>query len=162
FLTLFYRHFVGTGFFEEFVKVMPLLLIVLTVSRMSPEWKQKLNIEEPLDGIVFGAAAGGGFAIMETLVQYVPQYGMVVPWIRLGAAFNHVALDPRIDLLHIPLTHQLVDFLVKGKELLGASLAGQLVITRSLDEAFGHMAYSGYFGYFIGLSVLKPEHRWRT
>ncbi len=32
---------------------------------------------------------------------------------------------------------------------------------RSLDLSFGHMAYSGYFGYFIGLAVLKPESRWK-
>jgi RsiW-degrading membrane proteinase PrsW (M82 family) len=42
-------------------------------------------------------------------------------------------------------------------------LAGlQLLIPRVLGEVAGHMAYSGYFGYFIGLSVLKPHHAWRT
>jgi RsiW-degrading membrane proteinase PrsW (M82 family) len=37
-------------------------------------------------------------------------------------------------------------------------LAGlQLVIARILGSVAGHMAYSGYFGYFIGLAVLKPS-----
>ncbi|GAC1468909.1 MAG: PrsW family glutamic-type intramembrane protease [Chamaesiphon sp.] len=36
----------------------------------------------------------------------------------------------------------------------------QLLIPRILGEVSGHMAYSGYFGYFIGLSVLKPRKRW--
>jgi RsiW-degrading membrane proteinase PrsW (M82 family) len=37
-------------------------------------------------------------------------------------------------------------------------LAGlQLLIPRLLGSIAGHMAYSGYFGYFIGLSVLKPR-----
>jgi RsiW-degrading membrane proteinase PrsW (M82 family) len=36
----------------------------------------------------------------------------------------------------------------------------QLLIPRILGSVFGHMAYSGYFGYFIGLSVLKPRKRW--
>lgn len=41
-------------------------------------------------------------------------------------------------------------------------LAGlQLLIPRILGSVSGHMAYSGYFGYFIGLSVLKPTKRWR-
>uniref|UniRef100_B8HY56 FHA domain containing protein n=1 Tax=Cyanothece sp. (strain PCC 7425 / ATCC 29141) TaxID=395961 RepID=B8HY56_CYAP4 len=41
-------------------------------------------------------------------------------------------------------------------------LAGlQLLIPRVLGSVAGHMAYSGYFGYFIGLSVLKPSKRWR-
>lgn len=40
-------------------------------------------------------------------------------------------------------------------------LAGlQLLIPRILGSVVGHMAYSGYLGYFIGLSVLKPSRRW--
>ncbi|MBW4421621.1 MAG: PrsW family intramembrane metalloprotease [Myxacorys californica WJT36-NPBG1] len=33
----------------------------------------------------------------------------------------------------------------------------QLLIPRLLGSISGHMAYSGYLGYFIGLSVLKPK-----
>jgi RsiW-degrading membrane proteinase PrsW (M82 family) len=36
----------------------------------------------------------------------------------------------------------------------------QLLIPRILGSVSGHMAYSGYLGYFIGLSVLKPSKRW--
>lgn len=36
----------------------------------------------------------------------------------------------------------------------------QLLIPRIIGSLFGHMAYSGYFGYFIGLSVLRPTNRW--
>jgi RsiW-degrading membrane proteinase PrsW (M82 family) len=36
----------------------------------------------------------------------------------------------------------------------------QLLIPRIIGNVAGHMAYSGYFGYFIGLSVLKPSKRW--
>jgi RsiW-degrading membrane proteinase PrsW (M82 family) len=36
----------------------------------------------------------------------------------------------------------------------------QLLIPRVLGSVAGHMAYSGYFGYFIGLSILKPANRW--
>jgi RsiW-degrading membrane proteinase PrsW (M82 family) len=43
------------------------------------------------------------------------------------------------------------------RELLGL----QLLIPRILGSISGHMAYSGYLGYFIGLSVLKPSKRWR-
>jgi RsiW-degrading membrane proteinase PrsW (M82 family) len=35
----------------------------------------------------------------------------------------------------------------------------QLLIPRILGSAAGHMAYSGYLGYFIGLSALKPRKR---
>jgi RsiW-degrading membrane proteinase PrsW (M82 family) len=36
----------------------------------------------------------------------------------------------------------------------------QLLIPRVLGSVAGHMAYSGYLGYFIGLSVLRPRKRW--
>lgn len=37
----------------------------------------------------------------------------------------------------------------------------QLLIPRILGSVAGHMAYSGYLGYFIGLSALKPKKRWQ-
>lgn len=37
----------------------------------------------------------------------------------------------------------------------------QLLIPRVLGSIAGHMADSGYFGYFIGLSVLRPRQRWQ-
>ncbi|MBD3881751.1 PrsW family intramembrane metalloprotease [Phormidium tenue FACHB-886] len=37
----------------------------------------------------------------------------------------------------------------------------QLLVPRILGSISGHMAYSGYFGYFIGLSILKPSKRWK-
>ncbi|WP_088241644.1 PrsW family glutamic-type intramembrane protease [Calothrix rhizosoleniae] len=41
-------------------------------------------------------------------------------------------------------------------------LAGfQLLIPRILGSLPGHMAYSGYLGYFVGLAVLKPRRTWQ-
>lgn len=37
----------------------------------------------------------------------------------------------------------------------------QLLIPRILGSVAGHMSYSGYLGYFIGLAVLKPTRGWR-
>ena len=48
----------------------------------------------------------------------------------------------------------------------GAGLAAgqfvglQLLIPRVIGAVAGHMAYSGYFGYFIGLAALKPSKTW--
>jgi RsiW-degrading membrane proteinase PrsW (M82 family) len=36
----------------------------------------------------------------------------------------------------------------------------QLLIPRVLGSVAGHLAYSGYLGYFIGLSMLRPRQRW--
>jgi RsiW-degrading membrane proteinase PrsW (M82 family) len=38
----------------------------------------------------------------------------------------------------------------------------QLLIPRLLGSVVGHMAYSGYFGYAIGLWMLKPDRAWLT
>jgi RsiW-degrading membrane proteinase PrsW (M82 family) len=48
----------------------------------------------------------------------------------------------------------------KSGEGAGLFVALQLLIPRIIGSVSGHIAYSGYFGYFIGLSVLKPESRW--
>lgn len=42
----------------------------------------------------------------------------------------------------------------------GELIGLQLLIPRILGSVAGHMAYSGYLGYFIGLSILKPSKRW--
>jgi len=41
---------------------------------------------------------------------------------------------------------------------LAAGLA--LLLPRTMSGVFGHMAYSGYFGYAIGLAVMFPAQRW--
>lgn len=38
----------------------------------------------------------------------------------------------------------------------------QLLIPRILGSVSGHMAYSGYLGYFIGLSALKSQRQWHV
>ncbi len=44
---------------------------------------------------------------------------------------------------------------------IGQLVGLQLLIPRIIGSVAGHMAYSGYLGYFIGLSVLKPRKRWQ-
>ena len=48
-----------------------------------------------------------------------------------------------------------------GAVAVGQLLGLQLLFPRILGSVAGHMAYSGYLGYFIGLSVLKPRQRWQ-
>ena len=56
----------------------------------------------------------------------------------------------------------LLDYVPRTLASHGALAGLQLLIPRILGEVAGHMAYTGYFGYFIGLSVLKPGNAKRT
>lgn len=155
----FFRHFVGTGFFEEFVKAIPLLLLLYYTPRMEARKQQIFGIKEPLDGILLGAASAGGFAVAETLLQYVPR-NLVHTWMAIGLRISNVDISHGIPhLANFDLAWKIMQI---GIQLVGAAPGAQLLIPRCLDETFGHMAYSGYFGYFIGLAALKPAGRWKT
>lgn len=80
-----------------------------------------------------GIIFGAASALGFTLVETIGQY---VPNIMAQVAQNH-------------------------GEGAGALVAIQLLIPRILGSIAGHMAYSGYFGYFIGLSILKSKQRFQ-
>ena len=160
FLQLFMRHFLGTGFFEEFVKAIPVLLLVWAGRYMTPATRNRIGVDEPLDGILVGAAAGGGFAIIETLCQYVPNY-LAVLWLKMGLLLNGVSGDAVRPYVARLTPQGAYHFIQLGSAFLKTDPGIGFLIERSLDLSFGHMAYSGYFGYFIGLSVLKPDQRWK-
>jgi len=46
---------------------------------------------------------------------------------------------------------------------LGTAMAGALLLLlpRVIGGIVGHMAYSGIFGYFIGLAVIRPKQAWK-
>jgi RsiW-degrading membrane proteinase PrsW (M82 family) len=178
---------VGTGFSEELIKGIPVLILAGLGAYMSPSLRSKIGVEEPLDGILIGCAAAGGFAIVETLLQYLDG-GLKNQWIAAGIWSNyHVAVYPSGHNFTLFFLHVLKDVLhvnpekmdpkalqkflqdsvglmfVRGKDITNSNttLGVPYLISRSIDQVFGHMAYSGYFGYFIGLSVLRPAQRWK-
>jgi RsiW-degrading membrane proteinase PrsW (M82 family) len=159
-IQLFIQHFLGTGFFEETVKALPIFALVIAGKYMTPEMRAKIGVEEPLDGILIGAASGGGFAIMETLLNYVPQY-LVAVWTTVALEFRGVADQNDDAVMNAMGFDQLKQLIEQGYNLLGTAPGVKWLIIRSIDLSFGHMAYAGYFGYFIGLSVIKPEQRWK-
>jgi RsiW-degrading membrane proteinase PrsW (M82 family) len=161
---------VGTGFFEEFVKAIPVFILVIVTPYMNPSLRAKFGVEEPLDGILIGCAAAGGFAIAETVLQYLSQE-LVIGWLETGRNIiqtfglkdTQILRDPNIQALIHNYPHANVDdvILLIGQRAANTTIGMPGLIIRSIDQAFGHMAYSGYFGYFIGLSVMRPAQRWK-
>ena len=159
----FVKHFLGTGFFEELFKAIPLFAIAIA-SGFMPTLRAKFGIEEPLDGILLGAASGGGFAFMETIGQYVSRM-LVAEWRYSAAVWLHgiPADSKRIAAYYASLSPKgMAELTAQGAGMLGWQPGLSLLTPRSLSEAFGHMAYAGCFGYFIGLAVMKPKQRWKT
>jgi RsiW-degrading membrane proteinase PrsW (M82 family) len=102
-------HFFGAGLPEELLKAVPTLFgLFLTLRSGMPKHRllELIRVRGPLDGLVFGVAAGAAFTFIETIFIYVDRFGFFV-------------LFPR-------------------------------VLSFS-----GHMAYSGIFGYFIGLAAIR-------
>jgi RsiW-degrading membrane proteinase PrsW (M82 family) len=62
--------------------------------------------------------------------------------------------------LYVPTVVQSVSAQIGSVEI-GELTGLQLLIPRVLGSVAGHIAYSGYFGYFIGLGQLKPSKRWQ-
>jgi RsiW-degrading membrane proteinase PrsW (M82 family) len=160
FIQLFIQHFLGTGFFEELVKALPIFALVAFAGYMTPQIRAKIGVEEPLDGILIGAASGGGFALMETLLQYAP-HDLVHNWMDTILRFRGVAPENVESAIYSANSTQALDLISTGSNMLGTAPGIKWVIIRSIDLSFGHMAYAGYFGYFVGLAVIKPEQKWK-
>ncbi|MCJ8282333.1 MAG: PrsW family glutamic-type intramembrane protease [Rivularia sp. ALOHA_DT_140] len=130
FTELLVRMFFGAGLMEELLKILPVIGIYLIGLKLSSPWKERVGVCEPLDGILLGAASAVGFTLLETLGQYVPE------------ATQNAAIQAGSE---------------SAGQFAGQLVGLQLLIPRILGSVAGHMAYSGYLGYFIGLAVLKPK-----
>jgi RsiW-degrading membrane proteinase PrsW (M82 family) len=117
-----------------------------------------------------------GAGLMEEVLKAVPVFIALGVGLRLRSPWRyHVGIWEPLDGIllgaasavgfslmetlgvYVPATYK--SSLGAGQE--AAQLAGlQLLIPRVLGLVAGHMAYSGYFGYFIGLSVLRMRQRW--
>ena len=138
FLQAFIGNFVGAGLMEELMKMTPVLILIAWTRHASPGESRRWGVSEPLDTILYACAAATMFVMLETLKQYVPDH--------LNEVTKTVVQKTNDELFGVAM---------------GYLQATQLAIARTLDSASGHLAFSGYFGYYIGLGLLKPRHRTR-
>ena len=141
---------------EELEKISPALLglfIAMKVRRKghSSPLEDQFAVREPLDGILMGIAGAAGFHFVEA-VQYaqapLAKFAMLqqnAPQLLAQLIQKYGANAPAL------LMQQGLDA--------GLSAAFQ-VILRGLRGAVGHLAYSGIFGYYVGLAALRPDHKW--
>jgi len=152
----FVKMFFLAGLPEELVKAIPVaigVLIALKIKdRQSP--MARLGVFEPLDAILIGAAAGIGFAFVETMLQYVPRTIAGGDANALKIFKTYTDLIPKIGAAHAAIEIQ--------KLMPGHEIGLQLLIPRLLSGICGHAAYAGIFGYYIGLAFYKPANRAKT
>ncbi len=130
----FVKHFLGTGFFEETFKAIPLFVIAIASMYMPAALRSKFGIEEPLDGILLGAASGGGFAFWETIGQFISNE-LVSDWKISSAIYLHgVPANGSVIALWLSKLNpkQLATVLEQGKDMLGWNPGLPLLIPRSL------------------------------
>lgn len=133
---------------------------------------------EKISFLVFLIRMFFGAGLMEELLKALPVLGAMVlgnllrnPWrdrIGVWEPLDGILLGSAsaVGFTLLETLGQYVPHIIQNVTLQAGADAGQLVglqllIPRILGSVAGHMAYSGYLGYFIGLSALKPKKRWQ-
>jgi RsiW-degrading membrane proteinase PrsW (M82 family) len=156
--------FFSVAFIQILILLSPILGLFIIVFRgILPGGIPQTNFASAFIANFFGAG------LMEELIKALPAFGLIwlsskfkSPWrekIGLREPLDGILIlaAAGAGFTFIETLGQYVPMVIdKGGELAGL----QLLIARTLGSITGHMAYSGYFGYFIGLSMLKPSKRW--
>jgi RsiW-degrading membrane proteinase PrsW (M82 family) len=86
--------FLGVGLPEELTKALPILFGLYLTLRPRPKPTKAtdlLRVRGPLDGLLFGVAAGTAFTLVETLGPYMHAFGPLVMFPRLISVSGHTA-----------------------------------------------------------------------
>jgi len=167
-----FLNFITPGLVEEATKFTPVLILSALAYGLSSPWKEVIGVSEPIDGLLLGAASGAGFALFETVSQYIPEILVKSISPRVLAQyimFTILPQNPQLRNSPLPEIVARVQEFIQTKysmqeiitkfDVNGAT-AMRLLITRSLNDLAGHMAWAALFGYAFGLMMLKPKKGW--
>ena len=152
---------------EELEKILPamlgLWLFVRSPSqrRVSP-LQNDLMVREPLDGILMGVAAAAGFSVLEGVLNPVSTLVQDVTMLTAGAGkqligpLMNAARAGESTFTQVFIS-QLLPLLMEAAKT-GIGVFAQ-ALYRGIGDISGHQAYSGIFGYYVGLSALYPAQR---
>jgi RsiW-degrading membrane proteinase PrsW (M82 family) len=126
-----YAFFCCAGLIEELEKMLPVFALIWFTAASRRADVRQWGVFEPLDAIVYASAAALAFILIETL------FGDTY----VGAALQEARKT--------------------GTLAAQALQSFPLAILRTVKAMAGHIAYSGYFAYFVGLGVMRPRHRER-
>lgn len=120
-----------TGPAEESFKLIPVLLILFFGRRVALQFRARVGVWEPLDGILLAAASGACFALFETHAQYF--HNMLAKFLQYPEiGFDNACL-----------------------------MAFGIGIYRFFFTSLLHTTLTALNGYALGLAVLMPRHRWK-
>lgn len=119
-----------------------------------------------------------GAGLMEELLKALPVLGAYILGRRLASPWRErigvwepldgilLGTASAVGFTLVETLGQYIPEVAQNVTMTAGQAAGQIVglqllIPRIIGAVAGHMADSGYFGYFIGLSVLKPRQRWQ-
>jgi RsiW-degrading membrane proteinase PrsW (M82 family) len=131
FLKVWYAYFCCAGLIEELEKMLPVFALIWFTTASRRADIKRWGVFEPLDAIVYASAAALAFILIETL---------------FGDTYVGAALEQARK---------------TGTLAAQALQSFPLAILRTVKGMAGHIAYSGYFAYFVGLGVMHPRYRER-
>lgn len=167
----------ASGLATSIILISPILTLFLIVFRQILPGDLAANGEQ-IGFFSFLIKMFFGAGLMEELLKAMPVLGLLLlgkilpsPWrerIGVWEPLDGILLGTAsaVGFTLLETLGQYVPNIIQNVTLQAGADAGQLVglqllIPRILGSVAGHLAYSGYFGYFIGLSALKPKKSWQ-
>jgi RsiW-degrading membrane proteinase PrsW (M82 family) len=147
--------------------------LITMVVMSSPLWNLLYTIYYGLPGIPSGDAQS--LSLPELLILRIVSTGGVEELVKilpvllfwsLGRKFSKLSVTEPLDGILLAMASALGFVFIEtlgqyahnAVAQNGQTVGLELVIVRILWAFKGHLAYSGYFGYFVGLAAMKPKH----